>query len=45
MLHLRLHIARNFKKSAPTGSQKRTAATPFMTKNVAADNSKLYFGA
>ena len=25
--------------------QKRAAATPFMTKNVAADNSKLYFGA
>ena len=40
MLHLRLHNARNFKKNAPTGSQKRAAATPFMTKTVAAANSK-----
>ena len=40
MLHLRLHIARNFKKNAPTGSQKRAAATPFMTKNATAANSK-----
>ena len=45
MLHLRLHNARNFKKNAPTGSQKRAAATPFMTKTVAAANSKLYSGA
>ena len=44
MLHLRLHNARNFKKNAPTGSQKRAAATPFMTKNVAAA-IELYFGA
>ena len=32
MLHLRLHNARNFKKNAPTGSQKRAAATPFIVK-------------
>lgn len=32
MLHLRLHNARIFKKNAPTGSQKRAAATPFIVK-------------
>ena len=32
MLHLKLHNARNFKKNAPTGSQKRAAATPFIVK-------------
>ena len=40
MLHLRLHNARNFKKNASTGSQKRAAATPFITKNATAANSK-----